>query len=235
LIAICYSQFLFAQKETLSTPVTVSGNIQVTNNGTAPAPIFALGRPAIISSTYIKKGGFYFNPEFYFGLDAKPWIVNVRLGYNFIDNKKLTLGLALNPNFFFLQRNPILNNNEEFQLQRYLGNELNGEFKISRDRKIQFSYWHSFSLDKIGVKREEFLNLVYSMENLKLGKSAILAFHPSVFYLYDAETIEGIFISQTSNFQMANWKFNFYLQTVIPVKVTPKNSFIWNFGVNVPF
>jgi hypothetical protein len=235
LIAICYSECLFAQKQNISTPITVSGNLQLTNNGTAPAPIFALGRPAIISSTFIKKGNFYFNPEFYFGLDAKPWIINARIGYNIIDNKKITLGLALNPSFFFLQRIPTLNNNEEYQLQRYLGNELNGEIRVTNNRKIQFNFWHSFRLDKLGVKREEFLNLVYSMENLKLGSSAIFAFRPSAFYLFDSETIEGIFISQTSNFQMTNWKFNFYIQTTIPVKVTPKNSFIWNFGVNVPF
>ncbi len=235
LIALCYSSFLFAQKEKSSIPVTVSGNIQLTNNGTAPAPIFALGRRAIISSTYIKKGGFYFNPEFYFGIDAKPWIMNVRLGYNFINNKKLTLGVALNPNFFFLQRNPVLNKNEEFQLQRYLGNELNGEIKINGNRKIQFNYWHSLRLDQLGVKSEEYFNLAYSMENLKIGKSAILGFHPSIFYLYDVDMMEGLFISQTSNFQMKNWKFNFYVQTTIPLIVTPANGFIWNFGINVPF
>jgi len=235
LIVLCNINILYSQTVKLSQPVIVSGNIQLTNNGTAPAPIFALGRPAIISSTYIKKGGFYFNPEFYFGLDAKPWIMNVRLGYNFINNKKITLGVALNPNFFFLQRNPVLNNNEEFQLQRYLGNELNGEIKISNYRKIQFNYWHSFRLDQLGVKSEEYLNFAYSMENLKIGNSAMLGFHPSVFYLYDADTIEGLFLSQTSNFQMTNWKFNFYIQTTVPIKVSPKNGFIWNFGVNVPF
>ncbi len=235
LIAIFYTQLLYAQKENTNTPINVSGFIQVTNNGIAPAPIFALGRPAIIGSALIKKGKFYFNPEFYFGLDAKPWIFNTRLGYNFIDNKNLTLGLAINPNFFFLQRNPVLNNDEQFQLQRYVANELNGEYRITYNRKIQLNFWRSFRLDQVGVKREEFLNLVFAMENLKLGANALIAFRPSVFYLYDAEALEGFFASQTSNFQMTNWKFNFFLQTSIPIVVTPKNSFIWNFGVNVPF
>jgi hypothetical protein len=163
-IVLCNANILLSQTTQPSTPVTVSGNIRLSNNGTAPAPIFALGRPALISSTYIRKAGFYFNPEFYFGLDAKPWIINVRLGYNFIDNKKLTLGVAFNPNFFFLQRNPIINNKEEFQLQRYLGDELNGEIRFRPDRKMQFNYWHSLRLDKLGVKSEEFINLAYAIE-----------------------------------------------------------------------
>ena len=48
-----------------------SGNIQLTNNGVAPAPAFALGAPAILSSTVIRKNKFYFNPEFNLGIDGK--------------------------------------------------------------------------------------------------------------------------------------------------------------------
>ncbi len=82
-------------------PVTVNGNIQLTNNGTAPVPIFALGRPAIIGSTTIRKGWFYANFEQYFGIDAKPWTMNNRIGVFLVDNKKLTLTFSTNISLFF--------------------------------------------------------------------------------------------------------------------------------------
>jgi len=145
------------------------------------------------------------------------------------------LGYACNLSFFFLQRNALENNNEEFQLQRYLANEINGEYRIKNNRKIQFNYWHSIRMDKLGIEGEDFLNLVYSMEGIPLGSKAQLAFRPSVFYLFDVATLEGLFISQTSNFQMNSWKWNLFLQTALPIHVTPKQNLIWNFGLNLPF
>jgi len=83
----CLYQSVLAQEKTTAKPVTLTGNLQITNNGIAPVPIFALGRPAAIGTFVVKKGNFYFNPELYFGLDTKPWTINSRFGYNFIDNK----------------------------------------------------------------------------------------------------------------------------------------------------
>jgi hypothetical protein len=71
-----------------------SGNIQLTNNGVAPVPIFALGKPAVLTSATIRKGNFYFNPEFNLGIDAKPWTMFYRVGYYLVDNKKWTIGFS---------------------------------------------------------------------------------------------------------------------------------------------
>jgi hypothetical protein len=233
--ALCLCIGVFAQTKDSSKPVTVSGNVQFTNNGVAPVPIFALGRPAVLGSTVIRKGNFYFNPEQFFGLDAKPWTINARFGYYLVDNKKLTLGLASNISLFFLQRDPAKNNNEEFQTQRYWSNEMNGEYRFKPDRKFLFSYWHTICLDKLGIAREEFINLIYVMEDMKIGAKGFFTFKPSAFYLFDSGTLQGVFVSQTSIYRRVKWKFDIFLQTALPVKVEPKNSFIWNGGIDVPF
>lgn len=78
LLALLLSLQLFAQTKPDSTkaPFTVSGSILVSNNGIDPVPAFALGEPAVMSSIFIKKGNFLFNPQFNYSLKGKPWSVN---------------------------------------------------------------------------------------------------------------------------------------------------------------
>lgn len=217
------------------TPVTVSGNIQLTNNGTAPVPIFALGKPAIIASTTIRKGRFYANPEQYFSFSAKPWTLNNRIGIFIADNSKLTLTFSTNISLFFLDRNPAANHGEEFQTQRYWAQEFTGEYRFTPKYKLQFLYWHTNDMDKLGINREEFVNAAFLFDSLLLGPKNIFTFKPSAFYLFDDGALEGVFAAQTTTYQRARWGFNLFVQTTFPVHVVPRNKFIWNGGVNIPF
>jgi hypothetical protein len=211
------------------------GNVQLTNNGIAPVPVFALGRPAVLANTYIRKGRFYFNNDLMFGLDAKPWTINNRFGFYIVDNEKLSIHLATDLSLFFLQRDPNVNNHEEYQLQRYWGNEINGEYRFKPDRKLQFSFWHTVTMDNIGVQREEYFTVAYSMENIRLGKNFLYGFRPAALYIYDQDMVEGVYAGQTSTIQYRKWGANVFLQTMWPVHVIPKVPFIWNAGINIPF
>lgn len=239
---ICFLFFIFffstilqAQDSTAKNPLSLSGNVQLTNNGTSPVPIFTLGKPAIIGSTIIRKNRFYFNSELYFGINAKPWTINTRFGFFIIDNNKWSINVASNMSLFFLQRDPNLNNNEEFQLQRYWANEINGICRVKENRSIQFQYWHTADLDKLGIRREEFVNLAYAFDNMKVFKEFFLSIKPSIFYLYDDKTLEGVFVAQTTTLQPKNWPVNFFLQTTLPLHFVPENKFLWNTGLNLPF
>jgi len=220
----------------LNSSAQVSGNVQLTNNGVAPVPIFALGRPAILSTTTFKKGKFYFNPEFNLGLDAKPWTIFSRVGYYLVENKKLNLAIATNLNWFFMQRNPALYNNEEFQVQRYNTWELDGDFQIKENQKLYFQYWRTEKLDQLGVWYENFVNLAYSFDNIKLGNNHIFSIRPSVFYLDDYAWLQGFFAAQTTTYQHKSWKCNIFYTCSPPITPNmPGTEFIWNTGVNIPF
>ena len=67
--------------DSLKTPLTIHGNIQLTNNAISPVPSFSLGKPALLTTLYLQKGRFSFSPEFNFDLQAKPWSVNTWLRY----------------------------------------------------------------------------------------------------------------------------------------------------------
>ena len=211
-----------------------SGNIQLTNNGVAPAPAFALGAPAILSSTVIRKGKFYFNPEFNLGMDLKPWTLFARVGYYLIENKKLTIALTANTNWFFMKNNPVINN-QEFQMQQYYSFELNGEYRPFDNQKFLFSYWRSDRLRLPGVLFENFVNFAYEFDHLKLGARNIITTKPSIFYLEDHGWLSGYFAAQTSTYQKENWKCNLFLTTCWPISKMQGTEFIWNTGVNIPF
>ena len=134
------------------------GNIQLTNNGVAPVPIFALGKPAILGSAILRKGKFYFNPEFNLGVDFKPWTIFSRVGYYLVEQKKLTIGIAANTNWFFQQNKPIVND-LEYQVQQYYSFEFNGEYRPKDNQRFIFAYWRSDRLSKAGVLFENFINL----------------------------------------------------------------------------
>ncbi len=226
-----YSLLFFVAQ---STCAQVTGNLQITNNGVAPVPIFALGSPAILSTSTIRKGKFYFNPEFNLGLDGKPWTIFSRLGYYLIENKKLTIGLATNLNWFFMKRLPMIND-EEFQVQRYASFELNGQFRPIKNQIFYFSYWRSDRLDKVGVLYEDFVNFAYGFDNIKLGNKNCISIRPSAFYLKDYKWVSGFFAAQTTNYQRENWKCNLFVTTAWPMSDMPGTSFTWNTGVNIPF
>ena len=228
------SEFIAAQTDSTRKKVTVSGNVQFTNNGIAPVPVFALGRPAVSGTAIIKKGNFYFNPEFNFGLDLKPWTINTKLGYIFLNRKKLTMSVVVNINFFFREIPPLANN-ETFELQRYTTEELNGEYRIKNNRSLQFQYWRSDRVDKVGIAFEDFVMVSYAMDQLPIGSSAFINFKPGVLYIHDQNAFEGLFVAQTSTFQLQSWKWNIFLQTIIPIKAVPASNFLWNTGVNIPF
>ena len=234
LLLVLVSKLSFGQTDSLQKVVSVTGNVQITNNGIAPVPVFALGRPAISSSTTIKKGNFYFNPEFNLGLDFKPWTINTKLGYILVNNKKLTLGTAVNINFFFRELSP-LNNYVSFELQRYSTEELNGEYRFSENRSLQFQYWRSDRLDKIGVPFEDFIMGSYGINKVALGSKVFINIKPAILYLHDKDTFEGLFVAQTTNFQQINWKWNVFFQTIVPINAVPASSFLWNTGINMPF
>ncbi len=211
-----------------------SGNIQFTNNGVSPVPIFSLGKPAILGSAVIRKGKFYFNPEFNLGIDAKPWTIFSRVGYYLLEKKKLTIGITVNTNWYFQENKPIINN-QEYQVQQYYSFEFNGEYRPRENQRFIFSYWRSDRLSKAGVLFEDFVNLAYCFDKIKFGDKNIINTKPSFFYLEDYGWLKGFFTAQTTTYQRENWKGNIFLTTSWPVSNMLGTGFIWNTGINIPF
>jgi len=188
----------------------------------APVPIFALGKPAILGSAILRKGKFYFNPEFNLGVDFKPWTIFSRVGYYLVEQRKLTIGITANTNWFFQQNKPIVND-LEYQVQQYYSFEFNGEYRPKDNQRFIFAYWRSDRLSKAGVLFENFINFVYCFDNIKFGNKNIINTRPSFFLPRRPRMGKRIFHSTNhhlserklemqciSNYFVANYKYARY-------------------------
>ena len=225
---------LYAQQDTIADKVKINGNIQVTNNGISFVPAFSLGKPAAITMLYITSNRFYYYPEFDFGLNAKPWSIGNRIGYNFIMKGKFNMALGTGLGLYFNRRDSLINN-EEFQLQRYTMAELNFGYNFSATRRIQAFIFYSTALDKVGIKSGEMVMLNFIFDRLMLWKGSYLSIVPTVVWLKNTAPFNGVFVSQVTSFHLVRFKPNLSFQTTLPVYTEPHSDFIWNVGLNFPF
>ncbi|MBX7126289.1 MAG: hypothetical protein K1X47_11405 [Cyclobacteriaceae bacterium] len=214
--------------------VSVSGNIQVTQNGISPVPAFSLGRPALMANARVRKGRFYVQPEMNFGLDARPWTINLRPGFDVIRRQKYTITLGANLSLFFKRLGPNVLQ-QEYEVQRYSLFELNTEFRLRENRKLIFLYWHTTRNDQYKFHFGQFTMLTYEMKNLRLGKKGSLTIRANAFYVNNQVPFVGFFLSHITTYQRERWKFNLFGQTVFPLRAEPNGGILWNTGVNIPF
>ena len=110
------SFLLSAQTDSTKKVWQFHGNIQVNNNGISPVPAFSLGKPALMATLFIKKGGFTYSPEFNYGADGKPWVVNNWFRYEWRQGN-LTYRTGLNFALFF-GRETVLRDNKSVVIAR---------------------------------------------------------------------------------------------------------------------
>lgn len=220
--------------DSLKTPLTIHGNIQLTNNAISPVPSFSLGKPALLTTLYLQKGRFSFSPEFNFDLQAKPWSVNTWLRYQIMQQNKWDFTLGNNFSLFFKKNNPALTK-EEFQLQRYQAFEFNLGYHFTKMKGLNLMYWKSQSLDEVGVKNGLFIMLVSQIGDVWNGKNTRLGFRPSIFVIHNTAPFTGYFTSQITTIYLKKIPFNVSFQTVHPLHAVPKTKFNWNVGVNFQF
>ncbi len=220
--------------DSLKTPLSIHGNIQLTNNAISPVPSFSLGKPALLTTLYLQKGRFTFSPEFNFDLEAKPWSVNTWLRYQIIQQKKWDLILGNNFSLFFKKNNPALTK-EEFQLQRYQAFEFNLGYHFTKMRGVNLMLWKSQSLDEVGIKKGFFMMLLAQMGDFYNGKNIRIGIRPSLFVIDNSAPFTGYFASQISTMYFKKIPFNISFQTVHPLHSEPKTKFNWNLGLNFQF
>ncbi len=230
------SFLLFGQTDSTKRSWEVHGFIMVTNNGISPVPAFSLGKPALMSALNVKKGGFTFSPEFNFGSDGKPWVLNQWFRYQF-DKGKMTYRMGINHSLFF-GREKLLRGTtlvEVAKLNQYTALEAGLTYKLSAKNSLGLTYWRSYGLDFGSVKTGNFLSLSGNFSQIPLSKSLFLHLRPNVFYLYNAIPFEGLFVSTIATVSHKKYPFSLFVQGVQPIWAKPSAKQNWNYGLNYIF
>lgn len=230
LLFTCLSITIFANNLSDSTKKTwqFHGIIQLNNNGISPVPAFSLGKPALMTSFFIQKGGFTFSPEFNYGLDGKPWVVNQWLRYQ-QQHGRFLFRTGANMSLFFGRVN------SEVKLNQYLALEGVASYQMSAKSSLNLLYWNSQGLDPTAVKSGHFLSLSASISKIPVTKSLLLELRPNLFYLSNTIPFKGLFISAITSISHKKYPISIFSQAVQPISVKPTTNFNWNYGLNYIF
>ena len=223
-----------AQSDSVKPKVLFSGNIQLTNNGISPVPFFTLGKPALLTNLYIKKGNLSFSPELNYDLKAKPWSVNTWLRYRLIHTNKFSFFVGNNFSFIFRSLPEDVTQNQ-FLVQRYQMLDLTGSYKLKKNRILNLLYWKTKGLDKGAIQSANFVMLTMNFIDLLSNKFGLLSIKANAFVIDNSSPFTGVFISQITSYNPKKSSLFLTFQTVKPIYITPSGSFKWNVGLNLPF
>lgn len=231
LMLCAFLQVWGQKKDTIS----VTGNIQFTNNGVSPVPAFALNEPAVIGVYTIKKGKFYHQAILSFEWNAKPWNTLYRFGYDVLENEKWKFSAASYLSIYYARRD-IPYQKEEIQIQRYHDFELYVTRKFGPKSALTTTIWYEHAIDQVGIPNAQLIMSTYSLSEMNLGSKLQASFSTSAFYVQNAWGFKGMFVSENLKVHPNDWKFNLFLQATEPIPLPGlQGKFLWNTGVNFPF
>lgn len=236
LLLVQTSFLLVAQTDSTKEAWQFHGNIQVNNNGISPVPAFSLGKPALMTSLFLSKGGFTYSPEFNYGSDGKPWVANQWFRYQWTRGN-LTYRTGLNFSLFFL-REKVVKDNKEVEiakLNQYTALEGGLTYKVSDKNSLSLTYWNSYGLDYGSVKSGHFLMLSAAFTQIPMSKSLFLHLRPNLFYINNTVPFEGFFASVIVSISHKKYPFSLFTQGVQPVWVAQPTKSNWNYGLNYTF
>ncbi len=213
------------------------GNIQLNNNGISPVPAFSLGKPALMSMLFITKGNLIYSPEFNYGADGLPWVVNNWLRYKWTKGKmKFGFGGALS--LFFGRVKTTTNGKERITapINQYIPLESSIGYNFSEKTNFGITYWRTRGLDYGSVSSGNFVMLSGNISKLNISKSMAFDIHPNLFYLKNTIPYEGFFGSMIVGLSIKKFPFHPFTQLVQPFWMgAGKSDFNWNYGVNYTF
>ena len=231
-------QTVFGQKpDSTRTPLTFSGIINVTNNGFSNIPSFSLGKPATIINLAVGRKRTSFEPELRFSLEGKPWSFLFWLRHKVILRPKYQLSVGIHPGFNFRYEDAVIKGVEGNYIvtRRYLTEELNQNFVVSKQVSISLYYMYGRGIDVGTTKHTHYLSLRAAFLNLKIAKDITVRLNPQVFYL-KTDDKDGFFLAVSLGIMKKNWPISIGAMMNQKIKSTiVAKDFNWNVGLNYIF
>lgn len=228
----------FPQENTSkSNPFHFSGLITATNNGVSLIPSFSLGRPAMLFDLSLGGERLSFDPMLRFGMDGKPWSFVFWGRYKIIKDRRFTLGVGAHPAFIFVERQVIVNGNQELMMttNRFLAGEITTNYKFSERVSAGVYYLRGHGLNPVPPFDSHFLAFNSGFSDLPLVWDFKIKINPQFFLLrVDDET--GTYVN--SNFLLTKGEFPVGFQAFFNKKLKsdiPGDELVWSVGLVYDF
>ena len=166
--------------EDVGKSIEVSGSLSYNTNGVAPIPAFSYGKPVVTANLYIAMNRFSYDPQFSYGLDLKPWIIDNWLHYKLVDKSRFELRTGVNISVF--SSDYIDDDVTIRQGQRYMTFELAEIYNISETSTVSLLTWYDKGWED-GTISGYFISLVFDKTNLRLGDQILMDINAHTFYI----------------------------------------------------
>lgn len=212
-----------------------SGVVTVNNNGISLVPTFSLNRPA--ATLGLTMGGrLTFEPQFWFGLDGKPWAFLFWGRYKLVSAEKFKLNIGAHPGFLFSTL-PATNGtpNEMIQTQRFLATEISPNYFLTKKISVGVYYLYSHGLQEDAAKNIHFLTINSNFSHIPVSKKFFIKFNPQLYYL-KMDANDGFYF--TSSLVLAKKDFPLAIQAIVNQAIRSNivsNNFVWNVSLIYSF
>ena len=215
-------------------PFTVAGEISFNSNGMAPVPAFSLGKPAISAGMGVSKGHFSYDPQFAYGLNFKPWVMDNWFHYRMVDKQRFMIRTGADVSLFFTEEK--LPDQVMIHAQRYLALEIMGALKFPGNGEAGLMYWRDLGLDHESLKGH-FINLYADRPDIGLGRIFETDLYLQLFYIDYTDANDGLFFAGKLSPSIKDCPFHLFFQWVEALwsNIDPYPGFRWNAGASYKF
>lgn len=220
--------------DSLGSPLHVSGNIGLTNNGISIVPTFSLNAPATNLIFSVRKGRFSFDPDIRLTLDARKGGMLFWFRYRLVEGRRFGMSAGVHPAYNLATRTITVNGkaSEITQARRFFAYELAPSLRISKHLAISPYYLRGMGLQPDGPLVMQFVALNAALTNLEVSNELRLSVAPQFYYLY-LDGKEGLYLA--SNLRLSHPASGLYLQSTLNKEIRSRipgsRDFMWNLSV----
>jgi len=208
----------------------ISGSLSLNSNGIAPIPAFSLDKPALIGAVTLQKKRFSFDPQIAYGLDMRPWIIDMWLHYRLIYKPEFELRAGVDFSMFFGEYDA--GDYKILQGQQYITFELAGIYRFTPKSILTLMYWNDNGQDHGSIKGN-YYNIVYDRNDIEIGRNVLFSATLQLFYVGYTGNNDGLFVSPKIASSVKNLPLSLFFQAIQPLSsnIEPYPGFRWNLGL----
>lgn len=224
--------------DTTKTPLHISGNVSVTNNGISIIPTFSLNKPAANFIASVGKTRFSFDPEYRISLAGRPWSLVLWLRYKPVVTKNFSLRVGAHPALNFKTETDSLNGvaRDINVARRYVAAEIAPNYKLSKNISVGMYYLQGHGLDDGAIKYSHYLTVNSNFSHIKITNGIYLNFVPQFYYLNLVKEHGFYFTSFTEvGFKNFPVSVSSVINKTINTNITGSKDFVWNVSLVYSF
>jgi hypothetical protein len=235
-VALLFSPLLtlraHAQDSTRARVATsIDGAISITNKGISVIPSFTLGKPAGQLNLAVRHGALSFEPEFRFGLNAKPWSFLFWGRYQLVRGERLHIQIGAHPALNFRAQEITIGGALQSGIvaRRYVAAEVAPSYRLTPHVTVGSYYLASHGFDPGTVRTTNFVSARVNLSSLRLSEWYTLNLAPQFYYL-KTDAQDGWYVNSGATVSRTGAPFALSATANKPLRSTIAGGreFLWN-------